>query len=158
MSGERDLRKRLAALERRVATMLMTGTVESGEGSKTKVRFDDQGADGGAFSSPLLHQASHAGKNGQGVSDFTRLGVGQPVLVVSPGGELGEHSRVMPFGPVDDRPAVGTSEQDGKVLRIGNAAIELKDGECKITVAGSVITLAPSGITLKGAAIRMEQG
>lgn len=158
MSGERDLRKKVAALERRVATMMMVGTAESNQGAKTKVRFDDEGADGKPFSSPLLHQASHAGKNGQGVSDFTRIGVGQPVLVLSPGGELGQHSRVLPFGPVDDQPAVGTSEQDGKVFRIGNSAIELKDGEMKLTVGGSSITIAAGKITLKAAAIELVKG
>ena len=157
MSGERDLRKRLAALERRVSTLIMTGTIESNQGAKSKVRFDDEGADGKPFSSPFLHQASHAGKNGQGVSDFTKLGTGQPVYVLSPGGELGEHSRILPGGPVDDRPAVGTTEQDGKVFRIGNAAIEVKDGELKLTVGGSTVTIGDGLITLKSAAIKLEQ-
>ncbi len=158
MSGERDLRKRLPALERRVATMMMVGTAETSQGAKTKVRFDDEGADGKPFSSPFLHQASHAGKNGQGVSDFTRIGTGQPVLVISPGGELGQHSRVLAFGPVDDHPAVGASEQDGKVFRIGDAAIELKNGEMKLTVGAASVTIGPGLITLKSAAIKLEQG
>jgi hypothetical protein len=154
----REMRKDIAALRRRVSTLIMTGTVEANQGAKSKVRFDDEGADGKPFSSPFLHQASHAGKDGQGVSDFTKLGTGAPVYVLSPGGEIGAHSRIMPAGPVDERPAVGTSEQDGKVFRVGNSAIEVKDGEMKLTVGGSSITLTPGLITLKAAAIKLEQG
>jgi len=158
MSGERDLRKRLAALERRVATLILTGTVEANQGAKTKIRFDDAGAAGGPFSSPFIAQAASAGKNGQGVSEFTRMGIGEPALVFSPGGEIGEHSRVLPAGHVAEQPSPGTAEADGKVWRIGDAAIELKDGEMTITVGASVIRVQPGRITLKAPAIAMEKG
>lgn len=159
MSGERDLRKRLAALERRVSSMIMVGTAETNKGAKTKVRFDDAGIDGGKpFSSPFLAQASHAGKGGAGVSDFTKIGAGQPVLVFSPGGELGKHSRILPGGPVDDHPSPGAAESDGKVIAIGDATVAIKDGEVKITVGGASITIAGGKITLKAGAIAMEQG
>ena len=158
MSGERDLRKRLAALERRVATLLMVGTAETNQGAKTKVRFDDAGADGQPFSSPFLSQASHAGKNGQGVSEFTKIGQGQPVIVLSPGGELGEHSRVMPFGPVGDHPSPGSAEQDGRVITIGSATVAIKDGEIKFTVGGAGVTITAGAIELKAAAINLVQG
>ncbi|CAM5764732.1 hypothetical protein [Bosea minatitlanensis] len=158
MRGERDLRKRLAALERRMNTLIMVGTAESNQGSKTKVRFDDAGAGGQPFSSPLLPQASCSGKNGQGVSRFSKIGIGEPVLVFSPGGELGIHSRVLPGGPVDDQPSPGTAESDGDVLQIGNAAIAVKDGEAKISVGGASITLTDGLIVLKAAQIRLEQG
>jgi len=158
MSGERDLRKRLAALERRMNTLIMVGTAESNQGSKTKVRFDDAGAAGQPFSSPLLPQASSSGKNGQGVSRFTKIGQGEPVIVFSPGGELGIHSRVMPAGPVEDQPSPGAAESDGDVLQIGNATVAVKNGEAKISVGSASITLTDGEIVLKAGSIKLEQG
>lgn len=158
MKGEQDLRKRLAALERRVNALIMPGVAEANQGSKTKVRFDDAGADGKPFSSPLLQQASHSGKNGGGVSRFTKIGEGMPVLVFNPGGEIGPHSRVMAGGPVDDQPSPGAAESDGDVLQVGNATIAVKDGETKISVGGSSITITDGLIVLKAANIQMVQG
>ncbi len=166
MSGERDLRKRLAALERKFATLAMVGTVEANQGAKSKVRFDDEGADGKPFSSPFLHQASHAGHEGQGVATFTKLGTGTPVLVISPGGELGAHSRIMPFGPTDDRQSPGVAETHGTVIKDGEALITTRsdgvliqragqsvhikaDGSMAITTAGE-LTVTGSKITLDG--------
>lgn len=166
MSGERDLRKRLAALERKFATLAMVGTVESNQGAKSKVRFDDEGADGKPFSSPFLHQASHAGHEGQGVATFTKLGAGTPVLVISPGGELGAHSRILPFGPTDDRPSAGSSTTDGTVIKFGDSLITTRsdgvviekgqqrvhlkaDGSMTVTTAGE-LTVTGSKITLDG--------
>lgn len=158
MSGERDLRKRLAALERRVGTLLMLGTSEASQGAKTKVRFDDAGAGGAPFSSPFLAQAAASGKNGGGVSRFTKIGVGEPVIVLSPGGEIGRHSRVLPAGPVDDHPSPGTAEGNGEIVTIGNATFAIKNGEITASVDGASIKIEAGVITLKAAAIRMEQG
>jgi len=158
MSGERELRKRLAALERRMNTLIMVGVADSNQGSKTKVRFDDAGAGGHPFNSPFLSQASSSGKNGSGVSRFTKIGAGEPVLVISPGGELGQHSRVMPAGPVDDQPSPGAAESDGDVLQIGNATVAVKNGEAKISVGSASIVITDGQIVLKAAAIKLEQG
>lgn len=158
MSGERDLRKRLAALERRFDTLLMVGTSEASQDAKTKVRFDDSGAGGEPFSSPFLAQASSSGKNGGGVSRFTKIGVGEPVIVLSPGGEIGRHSRVLPAGPVDDHPSPGTAEANGEIVVVGDATFAIKDGEITASVGGSSIKIEAGVITLKAAAIRMEQG
>lgn len=173
MSGERDLRKRLAALERRFATLLMVGVAEKSEGRKTKVRFDDESAGGGPFSSPMLGQANSAGKKGGGVSRFTKIGDGEPVLVINPGGEIGEHSRVMPFGHVEDHPSPGTAEQDGEVMEFGDAKISVRpdgtliqkgdqsvllknDGSMALTSKGS-ITVTGKDITLD-APVSMPKG
>lgn len=158
MSGERELRKRLAALERRVNALIMPGTAESSQGSKTKVRFDDAGAGGKPFSSPLLQQASPAGKNGGGVSRFTKIGDGMPVLVFNPGGEIGPHSRVMPGGPVDDQPSPGSAESEGDILQIGNAAVSVKNGQIGLSVGGASIVLTAGEIVLTAASIKLEQG
>lgn len=173
MSGERDLRKRMAALERRFATLLMTGTAEKSEGAKTKVRFDDEGADGKPFSSPMLAQMNSAGKKGGGVSRFTKIGDGEPVIVLNPGGEIGEHSRVMPAGHVGDHPSPGAAEQDGEVMEFGDAKISVRpdgtliqkgdqsvllknDGSMALTSKGSV-TVSGKDITLD-APVSMPKG
>ncbi|MBA4269672.1 MAG: hypothetical protein C0447_09675, partial [Methylobacterium sp.] len=113
-----------------------------------------------------LHQASHAGHEGQGVATFTKLGTGTPVLVISPGGELGVHSRILPFGPTDDRPSPGSSETHGIVLKDGEALITTRsdglliqragqsvhmraDGSMAIATAGE-LTVTGSKITLDG--------
>lgn len=155
MKGERDVRKRLAALERRMNTLIMVGTAESSQGSKTKVRFDDAGAGGKPFSSPLLAQASSSGKTGGGVSRFTKIGDGMPVLVFNPGGELGQHSRVMPAGPVEDQPSPGTAESDGDVLQIGNATVAVKNGKTTLSVGGSSIEILDGTVTITAAEIRL---
>lgn len=115
----RMLRKMVADLQRKVATLIMTGTVETTQGSKARVVFDDAGADGQPFRSPMIPQASSSGHKGGGASMFTRLGTGEPVLVFSPGGELGDHSRILPGGPVTDHPSPGAAETDGSVFQLG---------------------------------------
>ncbi|MGO4735979.1 hypothetical protein AB4099_05510 [Bosea sp. 2KB_26] len=162
----RELAKRLAALERRVATVILPGTAQRSEGSKTVVRFDEKGADGQPFESPLLSHVASSGKKGSGVSRFSRIGDGEPVFVISPGGELGKHSRIMPAGPVEDHPSPGTAEQDGEVLEFGDARISVRtdgtliqkgdqsvllknDGSMSLTSKGS-ITVSGKDITLDG--------
>lgn len=158
--------KRLAALERRFGTLIMTGTAEKSEGRKTRVRFDDEGADGQPFSSPMLGQVNSSGKKGSGVSRFTRIGDGEPVFVINPGGEIGEHSRVMPAGHVEDHPSPGAAEEDGDVMEFGDARISVRpdgtliqkgeqsvllknDGTMALTSKGS-ITVTGKDITLDG--------
>ena len=162
----REFAKRLAALERRVATMILPGTAARSEGSKTVARFDDKGVDGQPFESPALSHIGSSGKKGGGVSRFSRIGDGEPVFVISPGGELGQHSRVMPAGPVEDHPSPGTAEQDGEVMEFGDAKISVRpdgtliqkgdqsvllknDGSMALTSKGAV-TVTAKTITLDG--------
>lgn len=162
----REFAKRLAALERRVATMILPGTAARSEGSKTVARFDDKGVDGQPFESPALSHLASSGKKGGGVSRFSKIGDGEPVLVLSPGGELGQHSRIMSGGPVDDHPSPGSAEQDGEVMEFGDAKISVRpdgtliqkgdqsvllknDGSMSLTSKGS-ITVTGKDITLDG--------
>lgn len=136
----RALKKTVAALQRQVATMFLTGTVDKTEGSKGRVLFDDQGADGEPFRSQMLSQATSSGHKGGGTSTFRKLGQGEPVLVLSPGGELGDHSRILPWGPVKDHPSPGTAEEDGEVQTFGpikfrmvGDTVEVISGKIKLT-------------------------
>ncbi|WP_336812244.1 hypothetical protein [Bosea sp. MMO-172] len=157
--------KRLAALERRVATLIMPGTAQRSEGSKTVVRFDDKGADGQPFESPALSHIAPSGKKGGGVSSFRKIGDGEPVLVISPGGELGKHSRVMPAGPVEDHPSPGSAEQDGEVIEHGDAKISMRSdgtliqqGEQSVLMKsdGSMVLTSNGAITVSGASITLD--
>ncbi|PZP56035.1 MAG: hypothetical protein DI604_35915, partial [Delftia acidovorans] len=80
----REFAKRLAALERRVATLILPGTAGRSEGSKTVARFDEKGIDGQPFESPALPHVASSGKKGGGVSRFGKIGEGEPVFVISP--------------------------------------------------------------------------
>lgn len=142
--------KELADLRRRLNTIVMTGTAEANQGAKTKVRFDDEAADGKPFSSPFLAQASPAGKMGGGVSQFTKIGTGEPVLVFSPGGELGEHSRVMPAGHVEQHPSPGSAEQDGLVIVAGTATLAVRDGRIRVTVGEGGFELTAAALQMLG--------
>lgn len=150
----REFAKRLAALERRVATMIMPGTVARNEGSKTIVRFDEKGVDGQPFESPSLSHVAPSGKRGGGVSRYGKLGEGEPVFVISPGGELGKHSRVMSAGPVEDHPSPGTAEQDGEVMEFGDAKISVRPDGTLIEKGDQSVLLKNDGsmsLTSKGA-------
>lgn len=162
----REFAKRLAALERRVATLILPGVAQRSEGSRTVARFDEKGADGQPFESPALSHLASSGKKGGGVSRFSRIGDGEPVFVISPGGELGQHSRIMPAGPVEDHPSPGAADQDGEVMEFGDAKISVRpdgtliqkgeqsvllknDGTMSLTSTGS-ITVTGQDITLDG--------
>lgn len=157
--------KRLAALERRVSTLIMPGVAQRSEGSKTVARFDDKGADGQPFESPALSHVGSSGKKGGGVSRFRKIGDGEPVFVISPGGELGKHSRIMSAGPVEDHPSPGSADQDGEVIEFGEAKISLRtdgtliqQGEQSVLMKsdGSMALTSKGAITVSGASITLD--
>lgn len=161
----REFAKRLAALERRVATMIMPGTVARNEGSKTIVRFDEKGVDGEPFESPALSHVASSGKKGGGVSRYGKLGEGEPVFVISPGGELGKHSRVMSAGPVEDHPSPGSADQDGDVMEFGDAKISVRpdgtliekgDQSVLLKNDGSMALTSQGAITVTGKTITLD--
>lgn len=161
----REFAKRLAALERRVATMILPGTVARSEGSKSVVRFDEKGVGGQPFESPALAHVASSGKKGGGVSRFGKLGDGEPVFVISPGGELGQHSRVMSAGPVEDHPSPGTAEQDGEVMEFGDAKISVRpdgtliqkgDQSVLLKNDGTMALASKGAITVTGKTITLD--
>jgi hypothetical protein len=148
----RQIIKRQARLEARLNSLIMLGTAEENKGAKTRVRFDDKGQGGRPFRSPLIAQANSAGFNGQGVSAFTRIGINEPVLVFNPGGVISRHSRVLPAGHVADHPSPGAAEQDGHVLTIGSAKVEVRDGLIRFSVGDSRITMTNSMVDIRAGA------
>jgi hypothetical protein len=145
----RDVKKQLAGQRLRMNQMMMVGTVKSVAGSRAVVTLADDG-DEGEVNTPALRMAAHTGKRGSGVSEMTKLGVGEPVLVISPGGEVNGASAVMPWSDSQDDPSPGTAEQDGKIIEIGSAKLEIRDGFAKLAVGGLSITLEGDTITITG--------
>jgi hypothetical protein len=141
------LTKDVSDLRRRRNQTLMTGTVESLKGSRAQVRLADDGDDGPVLT-PQLRQAAHTGNRGGGVSRFSRLGVGESVLVVSPNGEVGEMSAVIPWVDTEDDPAAGTAEEDGDVIQRGNARISVKDGSIRLSVGDASLELTEAMIRM----------
>jgi hypothetical protein len=143
----RKVHKELADLRQRLARTIVSGTVAAVEGDRVRLSIGFDGAED--ILSPWVRIGLPSGKNGGGHSVYTRPGIGEPMLLVSPGGKIGQHSRAMFFGPVDDHPSPGTAEADGFVHQVGDVRQEIKDGHVRTDVAGQSVTLSrDSGIAL----------
>lgn len=148
----RDLRKELAGERQRNTQRVLEGTIQSVKGARATVLLSDDGDDG-PVQTPSIRLAAPTGKRGGGVSEFTKYGVGDPVLVISPSGKVGSRSVVIPGGDSGDDPAPGAAEQDGKVTAMGDAKVEIRDGMIRLTVAGTTLTLSASGVAINGQAV-----
>jgi phage baseplate assembly protein gpV len=100
--------------------------------------------------------AAHTGNAGQGVSEFSRMGVGEAVLVVSPNGKVGTGSVVLPWADTQEHPAAGIAEQDGRVIQRGNARLDLRDGHIRLSVGGSTITLIDGTLTIEAETVQVR--
>lgn len=130
----RALRRDLAGEQQRRRMQLMSGTICAVEGARCKVRLQDEDEDGAPLESPWVRIANYTGKNGGGVSRFTRMGLGDPVLVVSTNGKLGPGSFVYPGPDSDETPAPGSAEQDGEVWQVGETTLRLKPDRIEFSV------------------------
>jgi phage baseplate assembly protein gpV len=147
----REIFKRLDDADRRIASMFLTGQVSKVEGDKAEVTFSekDEGT-GKPFKSPMLRLSNQTGHDGQGVREFKPVTVGETVGVISPSGELGPNSRIIPWGPTDENPAPASKPEDGYVLKSGNASITLKDGKATVAIGdGTKLELTSAGAKVK---------
>jgi phage baseplate assembly protein gpV len=144
----RRLAKANEGVDQRRAKMLLTGTVAAVQGAKVKVRLGEDD-DGESIITPWLSMAGRTGKRGQGVSEFTRLGIGEPVLVVSPSGEPGSGSAVMPWSDSQDDPSPGNAETDGKVIEVGEARVSIKADEIRLSVGDRSVTIRQDRIVAR---------
>ena len=144
----RWLRKQVAMLRRQRSQTLIPGVVEAVKGDRVQVRLMDQGSDGKPVLTPFIRMAANTGHRGSGVSEFTKYGVGETVLVASPNGQLGTMSAAMPWISTEDDPAPGQAEQDGRVITIGSARLSMKDGDVQISVGGAIGRFRPNAINL----------
>lgn len=148
-----ETRKEVARLRQRVNMMIVTGPVGKAEGGRVTVDLgkDEDGED---MTSPALRLAASTGKRGGGVSAYDRPGVGELVAIISPNGEIGESSAVIPWASTGDDPAPGAAETDGLVREIGNGKVELRDDFARLTVGGVTYTLTAAGLDVSGGYIK----
>lgn len=142
----RLMAKRIQGLEQRLAQTVIGGTVTEVKGDRVRLSLDIDGRD--PVSSPLVRLGGASGYNGAGVSSYTRPGIGESMLLITPGGRVGEHSRAIPWGPVDDRPAPGSAEEDGEVRTIGQSQLRIRPSEILLRCGESYVRLTPTGIEL----------
>jgi len=134
----RSIRKQLAGVKQQLTRQLMQGKVIGVKGDMVRLNI---GTDKKPVPGPWTRIGGMpSGDAGGGSSQYVKPGIGEMMLLVSPGGKIGAHSRAIFFGPVDDYPSAGTAEQDSYVNRRGDAVQTIKDGEIKTSVNGQSIT------------------
>jgi hypothetical protein len=143
----RRLAKSIEGVDQRRSRTLITGTVHAVRGATVKVKLGED-EDGKPLISPWLKMPAPTGKRGGGVSRFTKLGVGDSVVVLSPSGELGPTSGVAPWTDTEQDPSPGAAETDGEVVSIGDAKLEVRDGCAAISVGRSMIEIMDGRVRL----------
>lgn len=145
----RAVLKRQDEQDRRLSSILLTGQIEKVEGDKGKVTFDEKDASTGKpFASPMLRWGNHSGAKKGGLARYSPHTEGETVLVISPSGELNEHSRIFPWGPTDENKAPGEKPEDGEVITLGKSKIQVQGDKVTITSGNAVLTLAEGKIGL----------
>ncbi|MCO4053403.1 MAG: hypothetical protein HEQ16_05010 [Bosea sp.] len=154
----REIRKLWKAIEgarQRRDETLVEAVVHERQGAKLKVEIG-QDEKGQPIISPWLKVPANTGKRNGGVSRFSKFGIGEAVLVVSPSGRLGPRSAVMPWVDTDDDPSPGTAEADGEVVAIGNARLEIRDGFARLAVGEASITITQGAITIAAPLVQID--
>jgi phage baseplate assembly protein gpV len=154
----REIRRLWKAIEgarQRRDETLVEAVVHARQGARLKVEIgkDDKGK---SIISPWLKVPANTGKRGGGVSKFTRFGIGEAVLVVSPSGRLGPRSAVMPWVDTGDDPSPGSAEADGEVTEIGDARLEIRDGFARLSVGDASITITAGKITIAAPQVQID--
>lgn len=143
----RALRSETEDLRRRLASVVMVGQVVENQGEKMRLEFEAKDSSTGKpFRSPMIRRANSAGKDGAGHKERNRPAIGETMILVSPNGEIGAHSRAMPYGPTDESGEPAGDESYPRILAEGNASIAIKAGEIRIKVGGAVLTLTEASI------------
>lgn len=147
----RALRADLEDTRRRLASTVMTGRVVEVSGDKVRLEFDEKDpSTGEPFRSPLVRRANSAGLEGQGHKERNRPVVGEVMALISPNGEIGRHSRALPYGPTDDSGEPSGDEGFARVFAEGNASIALKNGEIRFKVDGTTVSIKGEGLEQTG--------
>ncbi|WP_336800658.1 phage baseplate protein [Kaistia sp. MMO-174] len=135
----RSVRKDLEDLSRRFATSQMTGRVAAVEGKRVRIEFG-QNAEGKKFLSPWLQVQEAAGAKFGGISTHFPIGIGEPMRVFSPTGELGSASIAVRDSYAEDAPR--PTDQD--------SAAVITNGKSSVTLDGDNIVLKGKHILLQG--------
>lgn len=142
----RSVRKDLEDLSRRFATSQMTGRVAAVEGKRVRVEFG-QDAKGKKFLSPWMQVQEAAGAKFGGISTHYPIGIGEPMRVFSPTGELGSASIAVRDSYAEDAPRP-TDEDGAAVITNGKASITLDGGT--LLLKGKLVLLQGDEIVTDG--------
>lgn len=145
-----ELVARLAELERRVAGMMVHGTVAEVAPQDGTVRLKVGGGDGETFLSPAVPYAQLAGD----LRVHTPPSVGQQMTMLAPGGDWRQATAV-PMTWSDDNPSP-SSDGDAHVLTFGNVLVELTAGGVKISAGGTVVDVTGDGLSVTGTTIALD--
>lgn len=144
----RATRADLEDTRRRMASVVMIGRVVERSGDKVRLEFDAADpSTGKPFRSPLVRRANSSGETHK---ERNRPAMGEIMALLSPNGEIGRHSRAIPYGPVDDSQEPQGDDDFPRVIQEGNARIAIKDGMIRITVGGTTWTFTPQGFDQTG--------
>lgn len=144
-------------LKRRVASLIMVGQVSEINGDKQRLTFDDKDASTGEpFRSPMVRRANAAGASSNGAKERSRPVIGETMALINPNGEIGVHSRAIPYGPTDDSGEPAGDEDYPWVRSEGNASIAMKAGEIRLKVGGITLTITDGEINVAGGTIRHD--
>ena len=154
------IRSQSAAIEdlkRRVASLVMIGQAVEVQGDKVRLEFDARDpATGAPFRGPLTRRASAAGAGGSGHKERNRPAVGETMVLISPNGEIGAHSRALPYGPTDESAEPGEDAGYPRVFAEGNASMAIKAGEIRLKVGGVTVTLTAEGLRVTGGRVEHD--
>lgn len=147
----RALRSENEDLRRRLASVVMIGQVKQISGDKVKLEFDEKDpSTGQPFRSPMIRRADSAGANGQGHKERRRPVLGETMMMISPNGEIGKHSRALPYGPTDESAEPAGDDGFARILSDGNASLAIRDGEIRIKVGGTSVSITSAGFDQTG--------
>lgn len=153
----RTLRSEVEDLRRRLASVIMVGQVSEISGDKVRLTFDDADASTKEpFKGPLTRRASAAGNAGAGHKERNRPAMGETMAMLNPNGEIGPHSRLIPYGPTDDSGEPAGDEGYPRIFSEGNASIAMKAGEIRMKVGGITFTVTDGEINITGGTIKHD--
>jgi phage baseplate assembly protein gpV len=150
MSEYSDLRAEIAELRRRVAGMMVHGTVHEVDAAAGTVRLRlGDGPDGEPFLGPAIPYAQFAGA----LKAHTPPSVGQQMTMLSPGGDF----RQAVAAPMtwSDENASPSDRGDANAVTFGSVRIDLEGGALRITVGGTSVVISGGGVSIDGDAIAL---
>ena len=137
--AEREIRRLMKKIEdhdRRIASMVLSGTVIAVENNKVRLELGEMDKrTGKPFLSPFVRVQEEASGALGGVTIKHPLRIGQKMRLFSPSGDIGPHSFAIRDSFSKDAPAPESDNDEyiieGRDIRIGikNKRIEIKRGE-----------------------------
>jgi len=136
-----DILFKLTQLENRMANVVRHGRVQGYKNGKAQVNFGE--TDGKPFLTPWLDSSSYQGT----VKNKRPLKEGQNVTVISPNGEIGTHSMIVPFtGSKENNLTEEDAPDDAETYWFGEKTkLQIKDGSAVLSMGEKVSVTVTDG-------------